>query len=122
MSLSDRRLHPRFPFHSRCQLSIDACELELGGTLIDISLGGALFAADHHTEIPSGTQCRLTVNQKHRSSLIVVEGAVVKHSEQFLGIQFQQVSETTASDLRQLIEMNLGVPHLLERDVASLLR
>jgi c-di-GMP-binding flagellar brake protein YcgR len=122
MSLSDRRLHPRFPFHSRGQLSIDDGELELDGMLIDISLGGALFAADKHLDIPSGTQCRLAVYQRQRPSFVVMQGSVVNHSRQLTGIQFQDVSEAAAGKLRQLIDMNLGVVHLLERDVGALMR
>lgn len=122
MSISDRRLHPRFPFHSRGRLSIDDGGNELDGTLIDISLGGALFAADKHLPIPSGTQCRLAIYQRQRPSFVVMQGLVVDHSRNFTGIQFQDVGDATAGRLRQLIEMNLGVLHLLERDVGSLLR
>jgi hypothetical protein len=122
MSISDRRLHPRFPFHSRGQLSIDDGGLELDGTLIDISLGGALFAADKHLAIRSGTQCRLVVYQRQRPSFVVMQGLVINHSRNLTGIQFQAVSDAAAGRLRQLIEMNLGVLHLLERDVGSLLR
>lgn len=122
MSLSDRRLHPRFPFHSRGRLLIDDGEIELDGTLVDISLGGALFAADKHLAIPSGTQCRLAVYQRQRPSFVVMQGTVINHSQHLTGIQFQDVSDAAAGKLRQLIDMNLGVQHLLERDVGVLLR
>ncbi|MBI4998504.1 MAG: PilZ domain-containing protein [Rhodocyclales bacterium] len=122
MSLSDRRLHPRFPFHSRGQLSIDDGGLELNGTLIDISLGGALFAADQHRDIPTGTQCRLAVYQRQRPSFVVMHGSVINHTRNLTGIQFQDVSDAAAGKLRQLIDMNLGVLHLLERDLGALMR
>lgn len=122
MSISDRRLHPRFPFHSRGQLSTIDDELKLDGTLVDISFGGALFAADKHLAIPSGTQCRLAVYQRQRPSFLVMQGSVINHSRHLIGIQFQDVSDAAVSKLRQLIDMNLGVQHLLERDVGVLLR
>lgn len=44
------------------------------------------------------------------------------HSRQLTGIRLQDASEAAAGKLRQLIDMNLGVVHLLERDVGALMR
>ena len=120
MSLSDRRRHPRFPFHSRAQLQVG--DTELNGTLMDISLAGALFATDRHLDFPAGTKCRLTIYRHRRSSLSALGGEIVYCANHLFGLQFLEVSGEAENELRQLIDMNLAPPRLLERDLAALLR
>ena len=120
MSLSDRRRYPRFPFHSRAALLLD--DLEFNGTLIDISLAGALFAVDRHLELPSNTECRLAIHSRRWQSAENMRGTVVYCAKHLLGIQFLEVGGPAENELRMIIEMNLASPHLLQRDLPALLR
>lgn len=119
MSLSDRRRYPRYPFHSRAALLLD--DRELNGTLIDISLAGALFAVDQRIDMPTGTECRLAIH-RHREPADSMRGIVVYRDRHLLGIQFMEIGGTAESELRLMIDMNLASPGLLERDLPALLR
>jgi hypothetical protein len=120
MSLSDRRHYPRFPFHSRAALLLDG--LELNGTLVDVSLAGALFAVDQHLDLPSGTACRLAIYQRRRQSVENMHGTIVYCANHLFGIRFKQIGDSAQSELCRMIEMNLAPPRLLERDLPALLR
>jgi len=119
MSLSDRRRYPRYPFHSRAALLLH--DRELNGTLIDVSLAGALFAVDQQIDLPTGTACRLAIH-RHRQSAENMRGTVVYRDRHLLGIEFMEIGATAESELRLMIDMNLAPPRLLERDLPALLR
>jgi hypothetical protein len=120
MSLSDRRRYPRFPFHSRAALLLN--DLELNGTLMDISLAGALFAVDQHLDVPSLTECRLAIYHRRRYSAENMYGTVVYCVNHLIGIQFLEIGRTAENELKLMIDMNLASSHLLERDLPALLR
>lgn len=120
MSLSDRRRYPRFPFHSRAALLLD--DLELSGTLIDISLSGALFAVDQHLDLSSGAECRLTIYRGRCNLAESIRGTIVYCASHLLGIRFLEIGGGAESELRLMIDMNLASPQLLERDLPALLR
>jgi hypothetical protein len=120
MSLSDRRRYPRFPFHSRAALLLD--DLEFNGTLIDVSLAGALFAVDQHLDLPSGTECQLAIHRRRWQFGEKMHGTVVYCAKHLLGIQFLEVGGTAEDELRLMIDMNLASPRLLGRDLPALLR
>lgn len=120
MSLTDRRRHPRFPFHSRARLLLGSAENH--GTLVDISFAGALFSPDTRLQARQRDDCWLTIYRRGRPSLPLIEGHVVHVAEHMLGIQFLPIDATVESELRLMIEMNLAVPHLLDRDVPALFR
>jgi hypothetical protein len=119
MSLSDRRRQPRFPFHSRATLRLAGRDLR--GTLLDISVAGGLFAGDIPIAPQVGEECGLSVLHGIRPA-VGVAGTVVHVHEHLVGIEFSAVDGAVAAALRMIIDLNLGTPHLLERDVAALLR
>jgi hypothetical protein len=120
MSLSDRRRYPRYPFHSRAALLLD--DRELNGTLIDVSLAGALFAVDQQIDLPAGTECRLAIHRRRRQSAESMRGTVVYCDRHLLGIEFLEIGGAAESELRLMMDMNLASPRLLERDLPALLR
>jgi hypothetical protein len=119
MSLSDRRRYPRYPFHSRAALLLD--NREMNGTLIDVSLAGALFAVDQQLDLATGTECRLAIHRR-RQSAESMRGTVVYCDRHLLGIQFLEIGGTAESELRLMMDMNLASSRLLERDLPALLR
>lgn len=120
MSILDRRSSPRFPFHSRGSLYINGQERT--GTVIDISLGGALFAIDLPLADTLGQTCELTVQQNRDPGFLEINGIIAHHHENLIGIEFFQVDETIRNGILQIIEMNLGVANLLDRDLPALLK
>lgn len=120
MSLSDRRRYPRFPFHSRATLLLT--DLEFNGTLIDISLAGSLFAIDRDFELPPGAACRLALYHHRRQAGENIRGTVAYCADHLIGIEFPSMDDAVERELRQLIDLNLASPRLLERDLPALLR
>ncbi len=120
MSLSDRRRCPRFPFHSRGRLLL--IDRELDGSLIDISLSGALFAIDLPGDLPSGVACRLAIHHHHQSPARCFCGIAVYRAGPLVGIEFRDIDGDAEEELRLMIEMNLASPQLLDRDLPALLR
>lgn len=120
MSLSDRRRYPRFPFHSRARLLLD--DLEFNGTLVDISLAGALLALDQPLVLSPGAECRLAIYRCRWNPAESIGGLAVYSADHLLGMMFPEIGGAAESELRLLIEMNLASPRLLERDLPALLR
>lgn len=121
MPLSDRRRFPRFPFHSRAGLTVQGSMCR--GTLLDISLGGALFAVGAEHADPLGQACELQLFQLDGNPLAAFQGIVAhRGGDTLFGIEFVAVGEREREALRQVIDLNLGTPTLLERGVPALLR
>jgi hypothetical protein len=120
MSLTDRRRFPRFPFHTQAALHVGAHVYR--GTLIDISRCGALFSAESNFDGLAGRRCRINVFRAGGSDFLIVDGSVVHCREGLVGVKFGQLGAAELQNLRQIVELNLGVPKLLERDIAALLR
>lgn len=120
MSLSDQRRYPRFPFHSRARLLLD--DLESNGTLMDISLSGALFALDKALDLSPDTDCRLDIYRRRWHPAESIRSSIVYCANHLLGIRFLEIDSAAEGELRRMIEMNLASPRLLERDLPALLR
>jgi hypothetical protein len=97
-------------------------KIELNGTLIDISLCGALFAADLALDLPPGTECGVAIYRHRRPSSATMRGSIVYCADRCFGIQFIEIGDAAEQELRLMIDMNLASPRLLERDLAALLR
>ena len=120
MSISDRRRHPRFPFHSRGSLQLGDCIHQ--GTLLDISLQGGLFVPDANAESVAGRECRLKVFNGGSARSVALDGIIVHCHGHLIVIAFKPVGEESVHWFRQVVELNLAMPALLERDVPALLR
>lgn len=119
MSLSDRRHQPRFPFHSRATIRRDG--LEDVGMLLDISLSGGLFSGVLDKPARVGDQCTLGIFHGARPAL-ALPGVVIHVHGHLIGVEFTVVDDGVFETLRNIIELNLGTPQLLSRDIAALLR
>lgn len=120
MSLSDRRRFPRFPFHSRGELRMGGAWRK--GTLVDISLRGALFSLESTPPESEAKLCALRVFQPCGSQMVLLSGLVVHSGENLIGLKFINLGEAEKAALEQIIDLNLALPRLLERDIPALLR
>lgn len=120
MSLSDRRRYPRFPFHSQARLLLD--DFEWIGTLVDISLAGALVSVDTVLNPPPAAACRLAIQRRQGAPAASMRGRIAYCADRLLAIQFLEIGGAAENELRLLIEMNLAAPWLLDRPLPALLR
>lgn len=87
--------------------------------LIDISLHGALI------KVPADFQC--TTDEAFQLSVhleggpdITMEVSAAHHEHEQLGLRCRDIDVDSITCLRRLVEMNLGDPQLLERELSAL--
>jgi len=119
MSCPERRRHPRFPFHSLAALSLAGEEYR--GTLLDVSLNGALFRADHLGCLAPGSSCQLEVFHAGQPGFCTAEARVAYQRESLVGLQFDSLSAQVRRLLLQVAEMNLAQTALLARQLPEML-
>jgi PilZ domain len=87
--------------------------------LIDISLNGALVERPAGWTGQSGKAQRLEL--RVASGLIISVGAAVAHvSDKAIGYHFERMDLDSFTRLKRLIELNLGDPEMLNRELAAL--
>ncbi len=119
MTSDDLRRYPRFPFHSRSELRLNLVAYR--GDLIDISVHGALFEARlHQLSASPGQACRLDILHSNDDSLLAVEGVVAHSDSKLIGIRFATLDKSTEDRLRQIGQLNLAPPALLDRNLSAL--
>jgi len=119
MPSSERRRFPRFPFHSQGALSLAGQVYE--GTLLDVSLKGALFMADSHLGEAAGHMGCLEIFDAGQPGFCSATALVAHHQENLVGLEFVDLNDGIRQLLTQVINMNLAVDTLLERDLLDML-
>lgn len=88
--------------------------------VLDLSLKGALVALAPGVVLPPGTLCQLTVPLTSTSDHIAMSAEVAHVEGHFAGLLCRTIDLDSVTHLRRLIELQLGAPSLLERDLAEL--
>jgi hypothetical protein len=87
--------------------------------VLDLSLKGALLLASAPDQLASGMPCQLTVQLADHNHIAM--SAEVAHTEgRHVGLRCRAIDLDSVTHLRRLIELQLGDPALLERDLAEL--
>ena len=120
MSLSDRRHVPRFPFPSLATLWVSSVDHRV--KILNLSLQGARIKPEYQIDLAAGQECWLHVYLGSHRAFVALDSRVVHLGESAIGIQFNDLSETTEKALHCLVEASPGTPQLLDRDVPALLR
>ena len=109
-SSSEQRRFTRVPFDAKVLLTFNgaADELQVYGTLADISLKGLMLAVDQPNELQQGLTGRATV-QLSSSRLSFHMDIEIKHIEaESIGLEIRQLPIESAEHLRSLMQHNLG--------------
>ena len=112
----ERRHFIRVLFQAPGWLSTDNHSLSV--QVLDLSLKGALVAALE--TLPVGTACQLTVPLAETDTSITMSVQVAQMQNYHLGLVCRSIDLDSVTHLRRLIELQLGAPALLERDLAAL--
>ena len=113
----------RIPFHADVQLHFHLAKEEQTAHLLDISLKGALVeTAQPSAYIYKGKLCRVTLLLGRGGEHIAMEGKVVHHEGQLMGIECQHIDLDSMTCLRRLVELNTGDENLLERELGEMLK
>ncbi|MDP1926703.1 MAG: PilZ domain-containing protein, partial [Thiobacillus sp.] len=92
------------------------------GTLIDISIYGALFYASFIDNAVPGTRCVLQVLNLKEDMLFQVNGAIAHTGQSLVGIEFAPLDDAVQSRIRQITQFNLAPPGHAERELPALLK
>ncbi|MDR2837249.1 MAG: PilZ domain-containing protein [Azonexus sp.] len=117
--LTERRRFPRFPFHAVATLEIGAARHP--ATLIDISLGGALIRPTQPISSTTAAVCCLELANGNTRVCRIASARIASPRQDLIGIAFASLDGDTQHFLATLVEMNLGVKTLLERDFPAML-
>ena len=118
----DRRNFTRVLFQTPGWLSTDSehgpVQVQLPVQVQDLSLKGALVTAREPWSV--GTMCHLTVPLTDSHYCITMSMQVAQVQQQNIGLVCCSIDLDSVTHLRRLIELQLGDPLLLERDLAVL--
>ena len=113
----NRRRFSRIEFDAESTLC--AADRRIPVTLVDISLKGALVRlAEPEADIPN--ELDLNVRLAGHEQEIHMRCQIAHTDGTLLGLQCVSIELDSASHLRRLVELNLGDPDLLDRELANL--
>lgn len=114
----ERRHYVRVQFDSPGQLRWAGQAVPV--RVLDLSLKGALLQATANAAaLNPGLLCELTVPLAHQE-YIAMSVEVAHLQEDSIGVVCRSMDIDSVTHLRRLIELQLGDPALLERDLAEL--
>jgi hypothetical protein len=116
-SHADRRRFRRFTFEGMVKLYSDKAMWET--RLVDISLKGVLIERPVDWNGKVGARFRMDLRINH--SVIISMGVTTAHvMPHRIGFQWQKIDLDSFAELKRLVELNLGDPALLNRELSAL--
>jgi len=113
----------RIPFQADVELYFQLINEVQMAHLLDISLKGALVETTQPiANAFTGKACRMVLPLGKGGEHITMEGKVIHQEEQFIGIECQHIDLDSMTNLRRLVELNVGDEKLLERELAEMLK
>ncbi|RTE67255.1 PilZ domain-containing protein [Amphritea opalescens] len=115
----DRRRFQRITFDAHCEIQT-ADNHRWPVQLMDISFQGALTSVVDHELLQIGDSAELIIQL---SNDIVIQMPVIlrHHLGTHLGFEAQNMDIDSLTHLRRLVELNLGIETLLERELEQLI-
>jgi len=115
----DQRVFSRIPFAAVVKISNESGSRE--STLLDISLKGALITRPTDWQAEPGEKFTLELDLDSGEDVVIRMQTRVAHSESdHIGLHCDHIDVDSITHLRRLIELNLGNPELLDRELAAL--
>jgi len=114
-----RRHFSRIRFHSGARLSVG--DMETDCEVCDLSLKGALVKPAAGPNPAPGERCLLEIALDEAGTVIRMVGEVVHAGNGHVGLACREIDLDSITHLRRLLELNLGDPDLLHRELGALL-
>jgi hypothetical protein len=117
----NRRQYSRIAFHAAGTLICSGASIAV--TILDLSLKGALVSLPPNTPMQPSAACSLQVqlNEIETNDLISMEGRIAHAEGGNVGVLCTSIDIDSVTHLRRLVELNLGEPELLERELSALI-
>lgn len=88
--------------------------------LIDLSFRGALLNCEH-LQVEANTLVHVHIHIPQSQKDLQLEAKVVRHSGSIYALQIDSLDIESMSELRRMIELNIGNDDLLQRELEQLL-
>jgi hypothetical protein len=89
--------------------------------VLDLSLKGALVVAPAQADLEAGMLCQLTIPLAETGNHIAMSTEIAHVEGLHAGVLCRGIDLDSVTHLRRLIELQLGDPALLERDLGELM-
>lgn len=115
----ERRHYLRIAFAAPASLLADAEDIPV--RVLDLSFKGALIELPADVALRRGAASLLRIELDEEGNEIRIESTVVHLQGRQAGLVCHGLDIDSATHLRRLVELNLGRPDLLERELSALL-
>lgn len=115
---TNRRQFSRIAFHTHAELTTGHGQFDV--VVLDLSLKGGLIRMPLGHKIMKGENCTLRLPLGDPDATIRMQGTVAHTEGLYLGLSCRNLDIDSATHLHRLVELNLGDPALLEREVSAL--
>lgn len=102
------------------QVELNSGQEKWLGKLIDISLKGALIECPQGYSPAVSTQLHIKIQLPHLPQSIEFDGTICHIENNHLGIRCDKMDIHSISELRRIIELNLGSEEVLNRELHAL--
>lgn len=114
----ERRKFTRVAFLSPAVLIVDGRERSV--SILDLCFKGALVKLDAVADAPEvGSHCELSVRLSPEA-FINMHVQVAHAHQELVGVRCEHLDIESMQHLRRLVELNLGDPELLDRELTAL--
>lgn len=104
-----------------CTTHVEHDDTSIPTQLIDVSLRGALIAKPAGwTGGKPGQRCRLLIELEGNAITIAMECTIAHVEDDRIGFSCEHIDIDSAAHLRRVVELNLGDPELLNRELSAL--
>jgi len=118
---SQRRHFTRIPFDAEYKLHTPDANKHWDGTVIDLSLHGVLVKRPEDIQVSRGDEFILDLILNANDVTIQMEVQVAHSHDTFIGFECEHIDLDSMTHLRRVLELNLGDPGLLERELNEML-
>jgi len=116
----EKRLFSRVPFDCDDTM-VTAGDSTWQTQLVDICLNGALLVRPEDWNPAIGSECKVEIRLSGGDATITMMQASVAHChDDKVGVRSEAMDLDSISHLRRLVELNLGDPELVHRELAEL--
>ncbi|MBQ0719097.1 MAG: PilZ domain-containing protein [Gammaproteobacteria bacterium] len=116
--MSEQRKFTRIKFDASSSLSSAQERWEV--ELLDISLRGALLQSAYREGLSIGCDVSVLIDLTNEAGGIELHGKVVHIEADHIGVSSTHMDIDSISQLRRIVELNLGDSELLQREIAAL--
>ena len=120
-SQPQRRHFTRIPFDTEYRLINLDTNNDWSGELVDLSLHGALIKRPEDFNHSTGDKLKIQLKLGNDEVRIEMEAHIAHIHEDLIGLECEHIDLESMTHLRRILELNLGDPDLMEREIPEMI-